>query len=127
MSKELTQRDRVKAAIDHQVTDRIPCDFLATSEVWDLLVAHFRPDITGLEDMFWLQPEREAILRLFDIDCRLFSYDMFCTPPEAIIKPGARVDWWSTLIRSTPNRMWRQITAEGILYDIWGPQKILGH
>jgi uroporphyrinogen decarboxylase len=45
---------------------------------------------------------------------------MFCKPPEEIVKPGATVDWWRTLIRSTSNRMWRQITPDGILYDIWG-------
>jgi uroporphyrinogen decarboxylase len=128
MPKPFTPQERVNAAIQHQVADRIPCDFLATSEVWDLLVAHFQPDPTGLEDMYWLQPEREAILRMFDIDCRLFSYDMFCNPPEEIIKPGAKVDGWSTLIRSTPNRMWRQITPDGILYDIWGvPYQLEAH
>ena len=120
MSKEVTSQARVYAAIEHQTVDRIPCDFLATAEVWDLMVDHFQPDTTGLEDMAWLQPEREAILRMFNVDCRLFSYDMFCRPPEAVLKPEARIDWWSTLIRSTPNRMWRQITPDGRLYDIWG-------
>ncbi|MEW5956449.1 MAG: uroporphyrinogen decarboxylase family protein [Chloroflexota bacterium] len=128
MSQEFTHQERVRAAIQHQVTDKTPCDFLATSEVWDLMVEHFKPDRAGLDDMDWLDPAREAILRMLDVDCRLFSYDMFCAPPPEVIKPGAGVDWWSTLIRSTPNRMWRQITPDGRLHDIWGvPYQIETH
>ncbi|RMG99368.1 MAG: hypothetical protein D6706_05600, partial [Chloroflexi bacterium] len=123
MPKEFTHQERVQAAIRHEITDRVPCDFLATSEVWDKLVQHFQPDTTGLEDMAWLQPEREAILRQLGVDCRLFSYDMFCNPPETVIKPGARIDWWGSLTRSTPNRMWRQITPDGTVYDIWGERR----
>lgn len=120
MADNYTPQERVRAAIQHRVTDRVPCDFLATAEVWNKMVAHFRPNTAGLEDLYWLEPEREALLRMLDVDCRLFSYDMFCNPPEQVIKPGATVDWWRTLIRSTPNRMWRQITPDGLLYDIWG-------
>ncbi len=128
MPEKFTHQERVRAAIRHQVTDRSPCDFLATAEVWDKMVKHYQPDPTGLQDMYWLQPEREAILRMLDVDCRLFSYDMFCDPPEETIKPGAKVDWWSSLSRSTPNRMWRQVMPDGTLYDIWGGhRKIEAH
>jgi uroporphyrinogen decarboxylase len=120
MPKEFTPQERGRAAIGHETADRIPCDFVATKEVWDQLITHFQPDTTGLEDMYWLEPGREAVLRRLETDCRVFSYDMFCDPPEEIIKPGARVDWWRTLIRSTPNRMWRQVMPDGTLYDIWG-------
>ncbi|RME70261.1 MAG: hypothetical protein D6784_17000 [Chloroflexi bacterium] len=124
----MTPQARVRAAINHQTPDRIPVDFLATTEVWDQLVEHLQPDTTGLEDMTWLQPEREAVLRILEVDCRLFSYDMFCAPPESALKPGARIDWWSTLVRSTPNRMWRQVTPDGTLYDIWGvPYRLEEH
>jgi uroporphyrinogen decarboxylase len=128
MAEKFTCQSRVHATINHQPTDRIPADFLATSEVWDLLVNHLQPDTAGLDDLHWLQPAREAILRWLKIDCRLFSYDMFCRPPDAVIKPGARIDWWSTLTRSTPNRMWRQITPNGLLHDIWGvPYQVEEH
>jgi uroporphyrinogen decarboxylase len=120
MSNKSTPQARVRSAIQHEDSDRIPCDLLATTEVWDMLIEHFQPDTTGLEDMSWLEPEREAVMRLLEVDCRLFSYDMFCRPPEEMVKPGARVDWWSSLIRSTPNRMWRQIAPDGTLYDVWG-------
>ncbi len=128
MTAPMTPQARVRAAINHQTPDRIPVDFLATTEVWDQLVEHLQPDTTGLEDMTWLQPEREAVLRILEVDCRLFSYDMFCAPPESALKPGARIDWWSTLVRSTPNRMWRQVTPDGTLYDIWGvPYRLEEH
>ncbi len=120
MSQRFTHQERVRAAIQHKEPDFIPCDFVATTEVWNLLIKHFQLDITGMEDLYWLEPQREAILRQLGVDCRIFSYDMFCAPPENLIKPGAQVDWWSTSIRSTPNRMWRQIMPDGTLYDIWG-------
>jgi uroporphyrinogen decarboxylase len=47
---------------------------------------------------------------------------MFCHPPESALKPGAVVNWWDTLMRSTPNRMWRQITPDGHLHVIFGAQ-----
>lgn len=116
----LTPQERVRAAINHQMPDRTPVDLVATSEVWDLLGEHFKPDTSALADMTWLQPEREAVLRQLNVDCRIFSYDMFCQPPQKILKPGAQINWWDTLMRSTPNRMWRQVTPDGSLYDIWG-------
>jgi uroporphyrinogen decarboxylase len=120
MSQRFTHQERVWTTIRHEETDYIPCDFAATTEVWNLLINHFQPEITGMEDLYWLEPQREAILRQLGVDCRIFSYDMFCAPPENVVKPGAQVDWWSTTIRSTPNRMWRQIMPDGTLYDIWG-------
>jgi uroporphyrinogen decarboxylase len=116
----MNSQERVRTAIQHQMPDRTPFDLVATSEVWNKLVNHYKPEIDGLEDMTWLQPEREAVLRLLQVDLRLFSYDMFCRPPESVIKPGATVNWWDTLMRSTPNRMWRQILPDGSIYDIWG-------
>jgi len=123
MPEEFNHQERVYAAIRHEAADKNPCDFLATAEVWDKMIQHFQPETTGLEDMEWLQAEREALLRMLDVDCRLFSYDMFCSPPERVIKPGAKVDWWSSHTRSTPNRMWRQVMPDGTLFDIWGEHR----
>jgi uroporphyrinogen decarboxylase len=122
MTTSLNSQERVRAAIRHQTPDRTPVDLVATSEVWDKLADYFQPDTGGMADMTWLQPAREAVLRRLNIDCRLFSYDMFCHPPESVLKPGATVNWWDTLMRSTPNRMWRQIAPDGTLYDIFGVQ-----
>ncbi len=113
-------RERVKSALSHFEPDRLPVDFLATQEVWCMLAEQLKPDPdpVGASDFF--DPQWEALLRHFEVDCRLLSYDQFCNPPESILKQGAVVDWWSALSRSTPNRMWRQCTPAGELFDIWG-------
>ncbi len=118
--QKVTPRQRVLTSLRHQQPDRLPVDLLATKEVWDRLIAELKPDTTSLEDMTWMEPAREAVMRMLEIDCRLVSYDMFCDPPEHVIKPGAKVDPWATYNRSTPQRMWRQVMPDGTLYDIWG-------
>lgn len=116
----VTSRQRVQSALRHEEPDRVPVDFLATSEVWDKLVEHFKPNFTQSEACEFFSPERESVLQELEIDCRLVSYDMFCTPPERVLKADATIDWWSSLARSTPNRMWRQLLPDGSSYDIWG-------
>ena len=116
----ITPRQRVLTSLRHEQPDRLPVDLLATKGVWDKLIVELQPDVTDLKDMTWLEPEREAIMRLLEIDCRLLSYDMFCHPPEHIIQPGAKVDPWASYNRSTPQGMWRQLLPDGTLYDIWG-------
>ncbi|MCC7355908.1 MAG: hypothetical protein IT330_19385, partial [Anaerolineae bacterium] len=118
--RRLTPRQRVKMAMRHQEPDRVPTDFLATPEVWQKLIAHLKPDTANIGGADYFEPAREAILRHFEIDCRVLSYDMFCTPPASIFHGGAALDWWSTLSRSTPNRMWRQLNPDETLHDIWG-------
>ena len=116
----ITPRQRVLTSLRYEQPDRLPVDLLATKEIWDKLIEELQPDTTGLEDMTWMEPGREAVMRMLEVDCRLVSYDMFCNPPEHIIKPGATVDAWATYNRSTPQRMWRQVMPDGTLYDIWG-------
>ncbi len=60
------------------------------------------------------------MLEHFDVDMRVLSYDQFFAPPASVLRPGATVDWWGALSRSTPNRMWRQQTPDGTSYDLWG-------
>ncbi len=117
---DLSPRERIAQAIRHEEPDRVPTDFLATPEVWNKLIAHLKPDASGIHLGEFMEPEREAILQHFEIDSRVLSYDMFCNPPEAILHDGAVVDWFGTLNRSTPNRMWRQRNPDGTLHDIWG-------
>ncbi len=114
--------DRVQTALAHQTPDRCPVDFLATNEVWDKLLAHFQPDITGIGKSDYFDPAREAILRLLEVDCRVVSYDMFCAPPSSVLKPGAEIEWWDVLSRSTPCRMWRQRLPNGEMIEILGRQ-----
>lgn len=118
-TKDRSPRERVQMALRHEEPDRAPVDFLATMEIWDRLIAHLKPDATGIGPAEYFDPAREALLRRFEVDCRLLSYDMFCKPPERLIHEGARVDWWVSMARSTPNRMWRQVNPDGTFNDIW--------
>jgi len=116
----LTPRARVLAALGHTAPDRVPTDFLATPEIWAALQAAMGFDAAAGPQMEYLSAEREAVLAALAIDCRLVSYDMFYRPPESVFEPGAVVDWWGALTRSTPCRMWRQRLADGTWRDIWG-------
>jgi uroporphyrinogen decarboxylase len=113
-------RQRVLNALQHVDPDRVPVDFLATPEIWRRLIAHLGiyHNQPGEHDYF--DPAREKILQELQVDCRVLSYDQFCNPPTSIIEAGAQIDWWGSLHRSTPNRMWRQRLPDGSLKDIWG-------
>ena len=115
----LTPRQRVQMALRHQEPDRVPVDFLATMEIWDRLIERLRPELPAVAPSEYFDPLREAVLRRFEVDCRVLSYDQFCAPPESLIRPGARVDWWVSMNRSTPNRMWRQVNPDDTFHDIW--------
>lgn len=117
---DITPRQRVSAALRHETPDRVPVDFLATPEVWETLEKHFQPDVSIIDSGEFFTKEREAILRLLHVDCRMVSYDMFCAPPTKTLRSGAQVSWWDALARSTPNRMWRQNLQDGTSLDIWG-------
>ncbi len=120
MPAPMNPRERVKMALRHEAPDRVPVDFLATTEIWRRLVDHLQPDTSAVGQSDYFEPAWEAILRQFDVDCRLFSYDQFCAPPDSILYPKAEVEWWDVLTRSTPSRMWRQRLPDGTAYDIWG-------
>ncbi len=121
-SPSLTPRERVKTALRHQTPDRVPVDFLATLEIWEKLVAKIQPDVAAVGPSEFFDPRYEAILRHFEVDCRVISYDQFYQPPSSVLLPGANVEWWNVLSRSTPSRMWRQLLPDGSARDIWGHQ-----
>jgi uroporphyrinogen decarboxylase len=106
--------------MSHSEPDRTPVDFLATTEVWAKLVNELpqEPAPSVLDE--YMDPKRETVLRKLEVDCRLLSYDMFCRPPARVLHAGSTVDWWGSLNRSTPNRMWRQRNADDTWNDIWG-------
>ncbi len=120
MTTALTPRRRAELSLSHQKPDRIPADFFATPEVWDKLIQCFDIEKTAPGDEDYFEESREEVLRRLAIDCRVISYDMFINPPTRILSPGASVDWWDSLARSTPNRMWRQKLPDGSAKDIWG-------
>lgn len=115
-----TPRERVLTALRHETPDRNPVDFLATPEIWHRLIEAIEPDGDAVGPSQFFDPVWEAVLRHFEVDCRVISYDQFCAPPESIMREGAVVDWWGALSRSTPNRMWRQRMPDGDIYDVWG-------
>ena len=116
----ITPRERVKTALRHKEPDRVPVDFLATPEIWNRLIKQLQPDISAVGSSEFFDPAWEAILRYFEVDCRVLSYDQFYQPPESVLHEGAKVNWWDALSRSTHNRMWRQGTPGEDYYDIWG-------
>src|SRR4051812_41156559 len=116
----ITPRQRVLTALRHQQPDRQPVDFLATPEIWRRLQTRLGVGSRTLSDAEFIDPAWESILQHFTVDCRLISYDQFCRPPEQALPAGAKIDWWSALSRSTPNRMWRQELPDGTSRDIWG-------
>jgi uroporphyrinogen decarboxylase len=118
-STGMAPRERVKTALRHVQPDRTPMDFLATMEIWDRLIQHLKPDTSGIPDGEYYEAGREALLRHFEVDCRVLSYDMFCKPPASLYNPGAVEDWWVSMNRSTPNRMWRQRNPDDTFNDIW--------
>lgn len=120
MNEKLTPRERVLTALRHQQPDRTPVDFLATNEIWHGLLKELQIDDEKVEPSAFYEAKKEALLRHFEVDMRLLSYDMFCAPPESKLRPGAKIEWWDVFSRSTPNRMWRQVTPEGDLYGIFG-------
>src|SRR5262249_10609646 len=113
--RPMTSRERVLTSLRHEEPDRVPVDFLATPDVCGKLVDRIRPDTSNVGATELIEGDREAILRHFEVDTRVISYDMFCRPSDE-----SNVEWWSALDRSTPNRMWRRRLADGTTLDIWG-------
>lgn len=116
----VTPRQRVLTALRRQQPDRLPVDFLATPEIWRRLQERLGIASQLLSDEDLIDPAWERVLQHFAVDCRVISYDQFCRPPEHVLHPGATIDWWNALSRSTPNRMWRQELPDGTSRDIWG-------
>ena len=66
---ELSPRERVKLALQHQEPDRVPVDFLATPEVWSKLEQHLTPDPNTVGTSAYFDPAWEAILRIRPVNC----------------------------------------------------------
>ena len=122
MRETITPRERVNLALNHKTPDRTPVDFLAVKEIWEKLLPSLKIDKTGLKSSDYYDCEWEEILRKFHVDCRVLSYDQFFAPPDPFFNQGDSVSWWDSLSRSTPNRMFRRVTKDGGLFDLWGHQ-----
>jgi uroporphyrinogen decarboxylase len=77
----MTPRERVAAAIEKQLPDRVPFDFWAVEET-----------IGELKNYFDAQDEEE-LLRLLGIDCRLVSPDYIGPEPEKLPDGSYYTQW----------------------------------
>lgn len=116
----MNSRRRTNMAVNRQKPDRLPVDFLATTEIWEKLISHFGLSPAKLGDSDFVDPTWEKILTLLDVDCRVLSYDQFCSPPLSALPRAGKVEWWDVRSRSTPSRMWRHEAGNGLAYDIFG-------
>ena len=119
MKSDPSPRERVNIALSHRSPDRLPVDFLAVPEIWDLLAERLGIERRPLDDSLFFDPAWEQILRRLEVDCRVVSYDQFCAPPEQAFPAGGRTEWWKVQSRSTPARMWRW-TEDGAATEIFG-------
>ncbi len=78
---EITPRERVKLALRHQETDRVPVDFLATPESW-----------ANLKEFLGL-PSSEAVLKYLGIDVR-HPRLRYVGPPLPTYPDGSYRDAW---------------------------------
>ncbi len=106
--KSTIHKDRVNHAVAFQKPDRTPRDFAAVPEVWTKLAKHFGTD------------DRNAILKRLDVDCRIVSYDSFCSPPGVL---QAEIDQSASQERSSVGGMWRRVESDGSNRDIWGAHR----
>ena len=88
MKSDPSPRERVNIALSHRRPDRIPVDFLAVPEIWDLLAARLGIEKPLLDESRYFDPAWEEILRRLEVDCRVISYDQFCAPPESAFAAG---------------------------------------
>jgi uroporphyrinogen decarboxylase len=92
---EITPRERVQLALQHQETDRVPVDFLATPETWD-----------GVKQYLGL-PNEESVMRYFGVDVR-HPRLRYVGPPLPTYPDGSYKDAWGTT--------WSPVPYEGGVY-----------
>ena len=106
--KSTVHKDRVNQAVAYQRPNRTPRDFAAVPEVWKKLAGHFGTD------------DRNTILKRLDVDCRIVSYDSFCSPSGVA---QTQVDQNASQERSSVGGMWRRVESDGSNRDIWGAHR----
>src|SRR5208283_2784038 len=120
MNTEASPRERVNTALSHRSPDRLPVDFLAAPEIWDLLAKRLGVEQQPLDESRFFDTAWEEILRRLEVDCRVISYDQFCAPPESAFAARGRTEWWKVMSRSTPARMWRWVGEDGVATELFG-------
>ena len=87
---EISPRERVRLALAHQETDRVPVDFLATPETWSKLQGYL-----GL-------PNEESIMEYFGVDVR-HPRLRYVGPPLPAYPDGSYQDAWGITWSPTPH------------------------
>ena len=95
---EITPRERVKLALQHRETDRVPVDFLATPETWTALQHHLR-----LSDS-------ESIMKYLGIDLR-HPRLRYVGPPFQTYTDGSYTDAWGLTWSPVPHK-------GGVYYEV---------
>ncbi len=93
----MTPRERVLAAVRHEVPDQTPCDFWAEPPAWNRLYAH-----VGHQD-------KDRLLEELGVDVRHLEAP---APPERIISEGIFENFWGERLprsfrASRPGCSWR--------------------
>lgn len=109
--------ERVRAAVSHKPSDRVPCDFLAEPIVWDRIMKYF-----GVET-------REEVLDILDIDVRHVG-PRYIGPPLIVDENGLH----EIVISGGPRTRWIYNEAgdytEGIAWHPWAdveePEDLIG-
>jgi uroporphyrinogen decarboxylase len=97
---EISSRERVKLALQHQETDRVPVDFLATPETWASLKNYL-----GL-------PDQESILSYLGVDVR-HPRLRYVGPPLPTYADGSYKDAWGITWSPIPY-------VGGVYYEVTG-------
>jgi uroporphyrinogen decarboxylase len=97
---ELTPRERVKLALQHQATDRVPVDFLATPEAWARLMDYVK------------LPTQESVMRYLGVDLR-HPRLRYVGPPLPTYPDGSYRDAWGITWAPAPY-------AGGVYYEVTG-------
>lgn len=97
---ELTPRERVRLALAHQETDRVPVDFLATPETWTKLMSYVK------------LPTQESVMQYLGVDVRHPRLD-YVGPPLPHFADGSYTDVWGLTWSPVPHH-------GGVYYEVTG-------
>ncbi len=94
----MTSRERLLAAMNHELCDRVPTDIWATDEVWTALTDRFGPD-------------RRAVLDALHIDAIAGIGPEYVGPPLPRVTTEEQVDYWgirNRKVRYATGAYWEQ-------------------
>jgi uroporphyrinogen decarboxylase len=102
----MTSRERVRAALDHEQPDVTPCDYFATPEIHQALLAHFR-----------VSSDDELVDRL-GTDIRYIS-PPYTGPELATYEDGSSVNIWGVRRKPMPNEYGDYAEPVDFPYAAW--------